>query len=596
MKKKYFTLLFLLPVILLQAQSWHTKVHESVFKDISEKNKSNIIIYLKLQADLSGADILESKEEKGEFVFQKLIQTATISQGRIITYLQNKNTAFQNFWIVNCISLKADMPLIETLAGFDEVEKIVKNPTTHTALNDIENDNFKHLNLKSEICLPPDTVVKSWGYARIKADSVWAMGFRGQGVVVGGEDTGIEWTHPALIKKYRGYNNGGIPIHDYNWHDAIHPDTTKNPCGYDTQAPCDDNNHGSHTMGSMVGGTIGINKDTIIIGVAPDAQWVGARNMDQGNGTLASYVECFQFFLAPTNLKNQLPDPKKAPHVVNNSWYCAVSEGCNASNFNVLENAMNALRSSGVVVVVSNGNEGRQGCASTNGPPAFFKKAFSVGATAITDTIADFSSRGAVTIDGSNRLKPNVSAPGVGILSSIKGSNYAIFSGTSMAGPHIVGVVALMISANPKLAGQVDTIESIIEATTLQLKTNENCGGLSGQNIPNNTYGYGRVDALAAVKKAILYKTTAVQEIKPASVNVFPNPFTNEINIKTENILGDATVQIFNATGQLMFSQKNNFTLQPLFSVLLPKAASGLYFYRIENEKSSLTGKIIKSY
>ncbi len=595
MKKKYFTLFFLLPVILVQAQSWHTKVHESVFKDISEKSQSNIIIYLKQQTDLSGADILETKEEKGAFVFQKLIQTATLSQGRIISFLQNTNIVFQNFWIVNCISLKADMPLIEILAGFDEVEKIVKNPKTFKSVPSINSFEFPKSEIRNpKSLMPPDTVIKSWGYARIKADSVWVLGYRGQGVVVGGEDTGIEWTHPALLKKYRGYNNGGIPIHDYNWHDAIHPDTTKNPCGYNTQAPCDDNNHGTHTMGSMVGGTIGTNKDTVIIGVAPGAQWIGARNMDQGNGTLVSYVECFQFFLAPTNLKNLLPDTKKAPHVVNNSWYCAESEGCNASNYNILENAMNALRSSGVVVVVSNGNAGPT-CATTNGPPAFFKKAFSVGATAINDTIAGFSSRGAVTLDSSKRLKPNVCAPGVGILSSVKGGAYASNSGTSMSGPHIVGVVALMISANPKLAGQVDIIESIIEATAVRLVTAENCGGLSGQTVPNNTYGYGRVDALAAVERALLYKTTAVQDIKPATVNVFPNPFSNELNIKTESIFGDATVQIFNATGKLLFSQKNNFTLQPLFQVLLPQSASGLYFYRIENEQLSLTGKIVKN-
>lgn len=595
MKKHFYLVLLLFNFILAQAQTWQNKVHETVFKNIGEKNLADIIVYFKQQADLSGADILETKEEKGAFVFQKLTATAEQSQGRVVAFLENKHFTFQKFWIVNSVALKADMATIEALARFDEVEKIVNNPTTrHTlpSINALNAEDFS--SSQTTICLPPDTLIKSYGYARIKADSVWGLGFRGQGVVVGGEDTGYEWTHPALIKKYRGYN-GGMPVHDYNWHDAIHADTSKkgNPCGYDVKIPCDDNNHGTHTMGSMVGGTIGTNKDTVIIGVAPDAQWIGARNMDVGNGTLTSYAECFQWFIAPTNTQNLLPDTKKAPHVINNSWYCAPEEGCNASNFDILEKSMNAVRSAGIVVVVSNGNAGPN-CATTSGPPAFFTKAFSIGATDSKDTIANFSSRGAVIIDNSNRLKPSVCAPGVVILSSVKGGGYATNSGTSMSGPHVVGLVALMISANPKLAGQVDTIQRIIETTALQLKTSENCGGVSGQTIPNNTYGYGRVDALAAVKKALQYKSTPTQDIKPAMVNIFPNPFLNEFNISATGIVGDVNVQVFNTIGQIVYTQKNNFILNPIITISLPQTPAGLYFYRIENEKTQLTGKIVK--
>jgi subtilisin family serine protease len=106
-----------------------------------------------------------------------------------------------------------------------------------------------------------------------------------------------------------------------------------------------------------------------------------------------------------------------------------------------------------------------------------------------------------VTVDGSNRLKPDVSAPGVNVRSSVPGTGYGFSSGTSMAGPHVAGLVGLLISAVPDLAGEVDLLEAIIADTALGITTAENCGGTGGQ-IPNNVYGYGRIDALAAYLEA----------------------------------------------------------------------------------------------
>jgi subtilisin family serine protease len=117
-----------------------------------------------------------------------------------------------------------------------------------------------------------------WNGASSKqADAVWALGYRGQDVVVGGEDTGYEWTHPALKKKYRGYDEVlDTADHNYNWHDAIHTisplnSDSLNPCGLNTQAPCDDHSHGTHTSSTMIGED-GENQ----IGVAPDANGADA--------------------------------------------------------------------------------------------------------------------------------------------------------------------------------------------------------------------------------------------------------------------------------------------------------------------------------
>jgi subtilisin family serine protease len=312
----------------------------------------------------------------------------------------------------------------------------------------------------------------------------WSAGVTGQGVVVGGQDTGYQWTHPALKNHYRGWN-GVSADHNYNWHDAIH--SGGGVCGPDSPQPCDDTDHGTHTMGTMVGDDGGSNQ----IGMAPGAKWMGCRNMDQGVGAPSTYAECFQWFVAPTDLNDQNPDPSKAPDVINNSWGCPTSEGCN--NPNVLRPVVENTRAAGIVVVVSAGNSG-SGCGTVNTPAAIYDASFSVGSVNSQNNISSFSSRGPVTLDGSQRLKPDVSAPGENIRSSVPGG-YAFFSGTSMAGPHVVGLVALAISAQSCFRGDVDALEQYVKAHALARTTSQQCGGIPGSSIPNNTYGYG---ALAA--------------------------------------------------------------------------------------------------
>jgi subtilisin family serine protease len=244
-------------------------------------------------------------------------------------------------------------------------------------------------------------------------------------------------------------------------------------------------------MGTMVGDDGGTNR----LGMSPAARWIGCRNMNQGFGTPASYIECFQWFVAPTDLNGANPDPAKAPHVINNSWGCPDFEGCSQDTLRqVVENT----RAAGIVVVASAGNDGNN-CSTVADPPSHYQASFTVGATNSSDGIAGFSSRGPVTVDGSNRRKPDVSAPGVGIRSSVPGGGYGSASGTSMAGPHVAGLVGLLLSGRPDLAGQVDVIQQIIERSALPRTTSQGCGGDSETAVPNNTFGYGRIDALAAL-------------------------------------------------------------------------------------------------
>src|SRR5205807_1485239 len=231
------------------------------------------------------------------------------------------------------------------------------------------------------------------------------------------------------------------------------------------------------------------------------AKWIGCRNMDQGNGMPSTYTECFQFFIAPTDLNGQNPNPALRPHVINNSWICPVSEGCTTGD--ELRVIVENTQAAGIFVEASAGNSGPS-CSTVNDPPAIYEASFSTGAIDSSNTLASFSSRGPVTVDGSNRLKPNISAPGVNVRSSYYSSDtsYANLSGTSMAGPHVVGVVALLWSAHPELSRMITETKNLLQNTAnpnVIVNPVQTCGGIPSNKITNNTFGRRPVDAQHAV-------------------------------------------------------------------------------------------------
>jgi serine protease AprX len=564
---------------------WKQKVSPELLEQARAGQSASFLILMTTQADVSDAYQLPSKESKGTYVFTTLQQTARQSQRSLKGFLEANKVTYQSLYVVNAIRAEGNLSLIQSLASRPDVARLMAESTV-TFPKPVE----------QEPAQGNDRSAVEWGIDMINANDVWALGYTGQGITVGGEDTGYEWQHPALKLKYRGYDATLDTVdHNYNWHDAIHvPDThhvdTVNPCGFDTQEPCDDWGHGTHTMGTMIGSE-GDNQ----IGVAPDAQWCACRNMERGYGTPFTYIECFEWFLAPTDLNNKNPDPLKAPHVINNSWGCPPTEGCNPDNFELMNIVVNNLRAAGIVVVVSAGNDG-SGCGSVYTPAAIYEGSFSIGATRSNDTIAGFSSRGPVWADGSNRLKPNVCAPGTGVRSSVRGGGYDYSSGTSMAGPHVAGLVALMISANPALAGQVDLIEDIIESTAVPKTTDEQCGEIPGSEIPNNTYGFGRVDALAAVEAALALIETSIEDNQAGSgIRSYPNPVDQQLYIETLASTGPMTIAVYDIQGRLMLQQHWNTDGALVTKVDVSALPSGFYVYKISNGVKIFQGKVVKS-
>lgn len=577
---------FVLTVLMSISTMWATAQASKIDPRLTERFAvSTHVEYIVLMKDRAVFNRLPSswtKIQRGSFVYNNLLAKASKTQAEIIGLLRQRAIPHRSFYVSNAISVTSDRKTMEELAARSDVETVMDN--TPLRMLDYTVDRSQPASRGGE---------PEWGLKMIKADSVWEMGYTGQGVVIGGQDTGYDWDLSPLKTKYRGYIDSTTADHNYNWHDAIHknnpvyPDSLKNSCGYSLPVPCDDNTHGTHTMGTMVGS----DQDNSI-GVAPDARWIGCRNMDRGWGQPTTYIECFEWLLAPYDLNGMNADPVMAPHVINNSWYCSTDEGCNPANFILMEEVVNNLKAAGIVVVVSAGNSGWEGCGSVTGPPAFFEGSFSVGATDSNDNIAGFSSRGPVVIDSSLRLKPNVSAPGVGVRSVVKGGGFAFFNGTSMAGPHVAGLVGLILSANPALAGKVELIEDIIEQTAVPRTDTTMCGNVPGTSIPNPFYGYGRVNAVTAVTRA-LEIASQTQDTDDSGLYVYPNPVSDLVTITAPDKEEISKVEIFSAAGTLAKRQDGS-GLRSLFIMDLSGLPAGLYYYRVQFKNRSQAGKLVK--
>ena len=465
-----------------------SKIAPEVLAEADGNGTASIVIMLADQADVSAAHQMKDQDARGWFVYRTLSEHAVRTQASLRGELDARGVSYQSFWAANMLVATADRTLIETLAARQDVARIDSNKEVRW----IEPPELAHASVIPDAPNAPTTA--EWGVQNVNAPALWAMGFTGVGMVIGDQDTGERWTHNALKPKYRGWN-GVTADHNYNWHDAIH-NAASNPCGNNTVAPCDDSGHGTHTAGTTVGDDGAGNQ----IGVAPGARWIGCRNMDEGEGTPARYTECFQFMIAPTDLAGNNPNPSLRPHVLNNSWGCPASEGCTTRT--ELETIINNTEAAGIFVVVSAGNSGPN-CSTVSDVPAIYSASFSVGAYDINNQLASFSSRGPSTYYTPNLLKPNLSAPGVAVRSSYLSTDtaYINLQGTSMASPHVAGVVALIWSARPQLVRDIATTKALLQNTAnpaVTVSPAQLCGGTVSTDIPNNSFGYGRVDALAA--------------------------------------------------------------------------------------------------
>lgn len=461
---------------------WRAKVDQQLLSDLQTLTTTDFMVQFENQADLSAASEITDKAARGRFVMQALQQVAGASQADLLDLLTQRGVKHRAFWVANAVHVQGtvvDLELIARLGSVEHIHWLQPIPAPAPVGQAVTKAS-------------PHKAIEP-GVALVRAPDVWADGFLGQGIVVGDHDIGVEWTHPALQSKYRGWDaESRTASHDYNWRNAFGASDLF--CS-DTGVPCDSNGHGTHTTGTMVGD----DGNGMQIGMAPGAEWIGCRSLLDpvvGLGTVPTYMDCMEWMIAPYPIDDpEGADPAMAPHVVNNSWGCL--EGCAPP---VLDAVNQATKAAGIVQVVSAGNDGSE-CSTIAFPLAVYEESFTVGASDVADVMAGFSSRGPVVSDLSMRVKPNVVAPGVSTVSAHLDGSYASLSGTSMAGPHVAGLVALLLSAEPKLIGRVDDVRAIIEQTALPILHGETCGGTTDADIPNNTSGFGRIDAYEAVTR-----------------------------------------------------------------------------------------------
>lgn len=343
------------------------------------------------------------------------------------------------FWIFNGLSVSLEPAAILELAAYPEVAWI---------------------SLEQEFRIPDwsaSTAPPQPNLLQIQAPAVWELGYRGQGVVVAALDSGVSMSHTDLISRWRAGDN--------SWYDPYnqHPDY-----------PMDLNGHGTAVMGILVGGE----ESGTAIGVAPGARWIAARIYDdQGQSTETAIHQAMQWLLDPDGQA----DTADAPHVVNNSWSFAVP-GCNLA----FQTDLQVLVAAGILPIFAAGNYGP--AESSDASPGKYPGALAVGAVDALDVVWPLSSRGPSDCDEPETVFPEVVAPGENIYTTDRAGSYTTRSGTSLAAPHAAGVLALLLSGYPGASPEEQRLALIQTGADL------------GPAGADNTYGYGRLNALAALE------------------------------------------------------------------------------------------------
>ena len=425
-----------------------------VLKQNTDEN-GRVTVVIELQsASLAGVE-----EER---VVEELKQQAAQSQKGVLEFLKrNGATVLNTFWLTNAILAEVPVGLLDDFVPLTEVARLFENFAVTIPTPSEEESSPGIL-----------TVNCTWGLDKIQATEVWDMNITGSGVRVAVLDTGVDITHPDLAGKM-WTDNSGDPTYPGGWieFDSLGSIVVGS-------VPHDSAYHGTHTSGTILGG----NTSGVAIGVAPGAWLMHGLVIPGGSGTFSQVVAGMEWCMAPVD---QYGNPAGEPAEV-----VSMSLGALGYHDAFIEPVQN-IKAAGIVLIASIGNDGEE----TSGSPGNVYEAFGIGATDIDDEVAWFSSGEVVDWPASHPepyIKPDFSAPGVDVYSSVPDGGYEYLDGTSMAAPHVAGTVALMLEANSVLT--VEDVYYVLAATAVDL-------GDAGQDT---RYGWGRIDALEAVSLVTL--------------------------------------------------------------------------------------------
>ena len=523
-------------------------LEQGVIEKLASANENELIPVLLVLADAIDINKLESEmktnkvpvSERAKLVMQALKAKANDTQPAVTSFIENSSlpyTQIQRFWIANTIAVNASAALINELADLESIERIELNTAEFSLLEPIKGEKSES---KSVGGIEP-------GLVAIGAPEMWAMGYTGNGRLALTFDTGALPNHPAFKNRYLVNR---MPYAS-TWF------------GYDSPVPTDkSSSHGTHVSGIILGLDTAT-ADTI--GVAFGAYLIATDPIVSDLADVKSLSEImlgFEWAMNPDGDENTSDD---IPDVINNSWgrdNSVVDQDWTTCP-ELVGTVFTAVQAAGIANVFSAGNEGPN--AMTIGVPhnlnSGLVNSFTVAAVNGNSLnywpIAEFSSRGPSLCggEGSLLIKPEVSAPGVNVRSSVEDGGYASYSGTSMASPHVSGAILLLKEAFPYLSGEDLMLALYYSATDL---------GPAGED---NTFGMGMIN----VKNAFDYLSETNTPVLPASAE-FDLDLVS-IDYPTEDLECEYNSNDFspiitiinkgtiNVTGITIHSQLNNGTI-----------------------------------
>ncbi|MBP7040756.1 MAG: S8 family serine peptidase, partial [Anaerolineaceae bacterium] len=437
------------------------KVETAVLDALSAKGSADYVVEMAEHADLSAAYEITDWDARGWFVYNTLRETAARTQAPVIAILEKSGAKYQSFFAGNEIAVTgSDMTVLSQIASLDAVSHIRYPRTASIEPIPVLTRNLFDFSIDA----------LDWGLNDTKAPAFWStFGVQGDGIVVANIDTGVQWNHPALDQAFKCGSNPSDPA---CWADP------SSICG---GSACDNNGHGTHTMGTMVGDddpTL-----TYQVGMAPNAKWIACKGCETNSCSDTALNACADWILAPGG------SPSNRPNIVNNSW-----GGGGGDTWYLTK--VQSWRAAGIFPVFSSGNPGST-CGAI-GSPSDYQESFATANHQSDRVINSSSGRGPSTYGHEPYTKPNISAPGTNICSAVPTNSWSCsYTGTSMAAPHSAGAVALLWSCNPGLVGQIDQTFQLLQNSADAPNDAGACGAPpDGQG--NYTYGYGYLNVLAA--------------------------------------------------------------------------------------------------
>ena len=440
-----------------------------------------------------------TRADKRKAVYEVLTAHAKKTQSSTLEQLRTLGFEAESFWISNCILIKRAPKFVfnfivafaGTDAGADIVELspnriVARIPPIESMLENVSLTDLNIVEKDEDRKIP-------WNLRMIKADKVWPI-TKGEGIVVANIDTGVDYDHPQLLASYRGTATGLHKVsHEYNWYDPTRV----------LSLPTDFHGHGTHTIGIMVGSDVG---------VAPGARWIAAQGCDSEKCSQERILASAQWVMCPTDVNGTNPRCDLGADIVNNSWGGAVTDDESLTWFSA---TVEAWLAAGVIPIFANGNSGP--ACRTASTPGDLEGVLAVGALDQNASLSFFSSRGPGSAKpGHSKYKPDYVAPGQGISSCRAGGGLVPMSGTSMAAPHLSGVVALLLSVlrSWKIDLTFTDIRNLLaKSCNIQILQQpqlgqQACYDVRWDTFPNYQYGYGLVD----VEKAVQYTRQAHSE------------------------------------------------------------------------------------